>query len=113
MTINREIVRVDFVKQVDGTTSLCVGLIETAPDPFNAGERLVRAVEPNPMTPEMAEEKFGLSVDAIIAEINLALNADNTQLRGVNAQLEAAAQTLREENALLLNQLQSSSPVDG
>lgn len=81
MAIKREVTRADFVKQADGSVAICVEVMEIAPDPFNKGAVIRQPAQPSPMTPQMAQERYGLGVTDIVVEINEALLADHAAMR--------------------------------
>jgi hypothetical protein len=91
--ITREITRVDFVKQADGTVTFCVEITETVVDPFDPAQTLRRIVEPRPMTPEVAMERFGLALSDIVVELN---TAAIDELARVKVALAAALEALEE-----------------
>lgn len=63
-----DITRFDFVRQPDGSYDWCVEVTQTAPDPFNDGQTLSNVV--GPLTPGQAKERFGLTLEDVLATVD-------------------------------------------
>lgn len=92
MTITTEITRADFVKQADGSTAWAIEITQSTPDPFDSSKVLRRAVQPAPMTPEMAFDQFGLGFADVVSGIN---TAQALELAQVKAELLTAQNQLK------------------